>query len=171
MVVEVDEETAHARAAAACMRVSADGLMCARLGWLPQQVEVLSNVGVKVPFRLTVTGSNYLELDSSWNWDASLSGDVINGIVSQVRARACACMCMHMRTREQRRPLHALVIPSGAPDTTAAALGRGLPAAKEAQLASAHDVCVHALHVGGRQWQMLGQLSGAMHSLHGSMTG
>ena len=56
-----------------------------------QQIEVLSNVGVKVPYKLTVSSSDYLGLDSSWNWDAALSGSTIDGIVSQ----ACACTCCH----------------------------------------------------------------------------
>ncbi len=86
--------------------------VCAHVGRL-QQVEVLSNVGVKVPFRLTVTGPDYLELDSSWNWDASLSGATINGIVSQARARACACTCPHVPAHARCLVLHLRACNSG----------------------------------------------------------
>ena len=91
--------------AAACMRV--------------QQLEVLSNVGVKVPYTLTVASSDYLELDSSWNWDAALSGSTIDGIVSQARActrpaceprnapqeliSTCALMCPDSERAHQTR--------------------------------------------------------------------
>lgn len=52
-----------------------------------QHVQATGNQGIPVPFELTLSSSVYTGMESTWNWDASMTGSSAIGMVKEVRDR------------------------------------------------------------------------------------